>query len=159
MKALHILTTVVGLCLMGPTALTQDIKPVLAAYLEVKDALVASNGAQAKAKANSLLKALDKLKSQKLSAVDQKRLAAIDVGAFSICKSSNVDGQRNFFESLSTNMIALVKSTKPQKMYVQFCPMADNNQGAYWLSDKKQIANPYFGDQMLTCGNVTEEIK
>lgn len=27
-----------------------------------------------------------------------------------------------------------------------------NNKENYWLSDKKPIRNPYFGDQMLICG-------
>jgi Cu(I)/Ag(I) efflux system membrane fusion protein len=41
----------------------------------------------------------------------------------------------------------------------QFCPMAMNNKGAFWLSDSEEILNPYFGEAMLTCGNVEEELK
>ena len=37
--------------------------------------------------------------------------------------------------------------------------MANNNQGAIWLSTDKEIKNPYFGDDMLTCGRVIDEIK
>ena len=42
--------------------------------------------------------------------------------------------------------------------YRQFCPMALGNKGAYWLSDKKPIRNPYFGDAMLTCGETKETL-
>ena len=36
--------------------------------------------------------------------------------------------------------------------------MAFDNQGAYWLSNAKQIRNPYFGEKMLTCGEVKEKL-
>ena len=44
------------------------------------------------------------------------------------------------------------------KLFVQFCPMADNNTGAFWISREDQILNPYFGDMMLNCGSVEEII-
>jgi hypothetical protein len=36
--------------------------------------------------------------------------------------------------------------------------MAFNNEGAYWLSAEKEVNNPYFGDKMLHCGSVKEEL-
>jgi Cu(I)/Ag(I) efflux system membrane fusion protein len=45
-----------------------------------------------------------------------------------------------------------------QTVYSQFCPMADNNNGADWLSLEKQISNPYFGDKMLRCGRTKQTI-
>jgi Cu(I)/Ag(I) efflux system membrane fusion protein len=41
-------------------------------------------------------------------------------------------------------------------LYVQHCPMADNNEGGYWLSRDKDIQNPYFGSKMLRCGSVKQ---
>ena len=40
-------------------------------------------------------------------------------------------------------------------VYVQYCPMAKGQ----WLSDEKEIKNPYYGNSMLTCGSVKSEIK
>jgi Cu(I)/Ag(I) efflux system membrane fusion protein len=37
--------------------------------------------------------------------------------------------------------------------------MAFDNKGAYWLSETKEIRNPYFGDKMMTCGEVKKEFK
>jgi Cu(I)/Ag(I) efflux system membrane fusion protein len=37
--------------------------------------------------------------------------------------------------------------------------MADNNNGAYWLSKEEKVINPYFGDAMLTCGEVKQVIE
>jgi Cu(I)/Ag(I) efflux system membrane fusion protein len=42
---------------------------------------------------------------------------------------------------------------------VQHCPMADSFKGADWLSKKKEILNPYFGQSMLTCGSITKTIE
>ena len=43
-------------------------------------------------------------------------------------------------------------------IYKKFCPMAFNNEGAYWYADVKEITNPYFGDKMLKCGSVKKTI-
>jgi hypothetical protein len=43
-------------------------------------------------------------------------------------------------------------------IYKQFCPMAFDNKGAYWLSSNEEIMNPYFGDKMLHCGKVEETV-
>jgi len=36
--------------------------------------------------------------------------------------------------------------------YYQYCPMAFDNKGAYWISNETEIRNPYFGEKMLKCG-------
>jgi hypothetical protein len=36
--------------------------------------------------------------------------------------------------------------------------MAFNNTGGYWLSNSKEIRNPFFGDKMLKCGRIEKEI-
>ena len=44
-------------------------------------------------------------------------------------------------------------------VYYQYCPMAIEDKGAFWLSEIKEIANPYFGDIMLRCGETRETIE
>ena len=44
-----------------------------------------------------------------------------------------------------------------QKLYLDFCPMADDNKGAVWISETKEITNPYFGKDMATCGSIKKE--
>lgn len=74
---------------------------------------------------------------------------------------STIGEQRAAFMEISMEMIAMTKSFHPHEgtLYVQYCPMADDNNGANWLSQQEDILNPYFGDAMLNCGNVEEEIK
>jgi len=68
---------------------------------------------------------------------------------------------RKTFQSISNTMIILTKSFDPlpEAIYVQHCPMADQNKGADWLSKIKEIRNPYFGQAMLTCGEITSVIE
>ena len=124
----------------------------------MKDALVATDAAKAKTGATSLVGALNKVDGAKLSAADKKSLAMAKSHATAISKTADVADQREHFEMLSSSMISLAKATKPAKAYVQFCPMAAEGKGASWLSDKKEVRNPYYGDKMLKCGSVKEEI-
>jgi len=44
-------------------------------------------------------------------------------------------------------------------MYQDHCAKAKENQGAMWMSENKEIKNPYFGAKMPTCGTVEEVIR
>ncbi len=72
----------------------------------------------------------------------------------------DLEGKRTSFQMVSDMLFDLVKTTglKGKTVYRQYCPMAFNDQGAYWLSDKEEILNPYFGDKMLHCGDVTDTL-
>lgn len=154
MKTIRFSVAALGLFISSLAASAQTTAPALTAYYGVKDALVATDGAKAKTSATVLATALGKVDDTKLSATDKKALVSAKTSATAISKTGDVDLQREQFEALSTNMIALTKATKPAKAYVQFCPMVN----ASWLSDKKEVRNPYYGDKMLKCGSVKEEI-
>lgn len=158
MKTIRFAVAALALSFGSAAVQAQNTAPALTAYYGVKDALVATNAAKAKVQATALTAALGKVDAAKLSAADKKALAMAKMHAAAISKTTDVDDQRGDFEMLSTSMISLAKGTKPAKTYVQFCPMAANGKGASWLSDKKEVRNPYYGDKMLKCGSVKEEI-
>lgn len=68
----------------------------------------------------------------------------------------DLEGLRSEFALFSDQMSTLVGTFElgASKVYVDYCPMARNDQGAYWLSEFENIENPYFGSAMLTCGLV-----
>jgi len=68
---------------------------------------------------------------------------------------------RTSFEKVSDNMFALLKKAdlKNANVYRQYCPMAFNDKGAFWLAEESEIRNPYFGKKMLECGEVTDSLK
>ena len=120
-------------------------------YNHLKDALVSSDSAEAKKAGNELAEALGQIKGCESTAMVAKKIGS----------STNINDQRADFIPLSSDIIALIKHTEISsgKIYVQYCPMADNNKGAYWLSSASEIKNPYYGDEMLNCGETKEEIK
>jgi Cu(I)/Ag(I) efflux system membrane fusion protein len=73
---------------------------------------------------------------------------------------SDIEALRASFIEVSKSMIAIAESFGPitTPVYIQHCPMAYSNKGADWLSNKEEILNPYFGQAMLTCGEVTKTI-
>ncbi|MFN7117291.1 MAG: DUF3347 domain-containing protein [Saprospiraceae bacterium] len=140
------------------------IDNVFAHYFHVKNALVAANTADAKSGADAIakeIKGFDKslLTMQQKEAYDA-RIATIQKAATDIAASDQLAEQRASFETLSNNIYELAKAFGgSQTLYQEYCPMAFDNKGALWLSESKEIRNPYFGDEMLTCGKVREIIE
>ncbi|WP_452600752.1 efflux RND transporter periplasmic adaptor subunit [Pontimicrobium sp. MEBiC06410] len=143
----------------------KQLKQVFDDYILLKDALVNddANGSQLVGKQiNQSLKKVDmKLLSDEKAhnhwMTIQKELKA---SANAIENSLEITTQRGHFKHLSAHMISSVKLFGiNQKVYSEFCPMADNNKGAYWLSLEKEIRNPYYGEAMLTCGEVKATIE
>jgi len=71
----------------------------------------------------------------------------------------DLNSLRKQFSGISEVLRGILKKYEYKedlKLYLSFCPMA-LGQGAYWVSDSNQIKNPYFGSEMLECGEVKEE--
>ncbi len=142
-----------------------QLRGVFTASLQLKDALISSDAAKATLSASEIKSALSKvdlalLKDEAL--MDwMGSLKILNENLERIGSSTDLTIQRQAFSSFSN---ALYKSLKEfgaggiMVYYVQ-CPMANNNAGAYWLSDTKEIRNPYLGNEMLTCGKVKETIQ
>jgi hypothetical protein len=132
-------------------AMQTDTAKAYNAYLKVKDNLVKSDGKATKEAASVLSVALNRIKGCGATSDLAGRIAATD----------DVKSQRILFLQVSHDFIPLVKGmkNKPAPVYVAYCPMADEGKGGYWLSAQKEIRNPYYGDEMLECGEVKEEIK
>ena len=119
-------------------------------YIHLKDALVTSKSDEAKNAAKEL--------QMSLAAVGDGKKASDE--AANVIKGSTLAEQRKAFLELSNEMILLVQGGKLSMgaIYKEYCPMYGSS-GGYWLSNEKQIKNPYFGDAMLNCGSVKETIQ
>lgn len=150
-----------------PAEIKQEVnqlKAVFDNYFALKDALVKTDGNSASTKATDLAKAISTVKMEKL-AMDEhmawmKVMKDLAFDAEHIAETKETSHQRDHFTSLSKNMYALMKVSKQDTpTYYQFCPMANDGKGANWLSKENAVKNPYYGNQMLTCGKVVETIK
>ena len=126
------------------------IAAIYSNYLQLKDALVASDAATAQSHAATLQSALQQVEGCETTAAIAGRISA----------ESALAGQREDFTVLSADIIALLKGADliDGKIFVQYCPMANENEGGYWLASENQIRNPYYGSKMMACGEVKETL-
>jgi hypothetical protein len=147
---------------------TQSYSELIAAYLGLKDALVASDTAKASAAALKLAVASDSLRVNEIQG-DTSNIIKQTAGTYTSMITSSAKGlagenslteMRKEFEMIADNLWQLTRVVKydGQKLFWQYCPMAFNNRGAYWISSERQVRNPYFGDEMLECGKVADSL-
>ncbi|MGB5928956.1 MAG: DUF3347 domain-containing protein [Cyclobacteriaceae bacterium] len=135
---------------MEPMFKDKNMGAAYSQYILLKEALVGSQAVEAKNAAKML--------EGSLSSVNNGKTAKIE--AAKIANTSSLNDQRKAFSSLSNEMTTLVKASTLSmgEVYLEYCPMANESTGAFWLSNQKEIKNPYFGDKMLKCGSVKETI-
>jgi Cu(I)/Ag(I) efflux system membrane fusion protein len=142
-----------------------QLASVFTSYVELKDAFVSSDASKVKAEAKETNESLAKVDMKLVSGAAHNDwmnyLTPLQSSLKEIQESSDIEAQRKAFSTLSDNLYKSVKAfgLGGKEAFYEFCPMAFNNEGAYWLSDQAQIKNPYFGDKMLTCGEVKEKLK
>lgn len=143
---------------------TNQLVPVFENYFAVKDALVSTNGKTASTNAKILLENLKAIKMSTLGEEEHmvwmKVKADLIFNVEHIQETKDPEHQRDHFDVLSKGIYELMKASKyTTTVYYQFCPMAMNGKGANWLSKEKEIKNPYYGSQMLSCGSTVETLK
>ena len=142
-----------------------QLASVFSSYVELKDAFIASDANKVKDEAKGVDEALSKVDMKLVTGAAHNDwmsyLSPIQGSLKEIQSSTDIEAQRKAFSNLSDNLYKSVKAfgLGGKQAFYDYCPMAFNNEGAYWLSDQEQIKNPYFGDKMLTCGSVKETLK
>ncbi len=142
-----------------------QLKSVFNDYIKLKDALIKDDSKNAMAESKRLLDNLSKVDMIQLTDKEihnhwMSLEKEIKSSATSISNISKIEKQRVYFKNLSSNLTNAIEVFGiNEKVYHQFCPMANKNKGAYWLSKEEKVINPYFGDAMLTCGEVKQIIE
>ena len=154
----------------GTASIAEDntaasMKEMVGQYLQIKNALVNDNGEEAATAGNAFVVSMGKMEKTSMSPEkvkiwddlsDDAREMAGHIGM----NHGKIDHQREHFDMLSKDMYDMVKTFgTSQPLYMVHCPMFNKNKGADWLSETKEIKNPYYGKEMLTCGSIKEEIK
>ncbi|MDD4227398.1 efflux RND transporter periplasmic adaptor subunit [Maribellus comscasis] len=144
---------------------TAQLTDVYEAYLDMKNAFVETDAQKVNSGAQKVSTALNSVDMGLLKGdahmawMDQ--LNALESAVNAINKSDDIEKQRREFARFN---LAFYKSLKMfgldnETAYYQYCPMANRDKGAYWLSEIKEIRNPYFGEDMLGCGETRETLK
>ncbi len=147
------------------TTFQNQLKKVFDSYILLKDNLVNDDSEAVMINANLVIADLTKidmklLKDKKSHTLWMPLEKGIKNAATSISNSTDIAVQRSLFKSLSSYLTSAIEHFGVnEKIYQQFCPMAYSNKGAYWLSIKEKVVNPYFGQAMLKCGEVKQVIE
>lgn len=120
-------------------------------YLSIKKALVNSKGETVQLEAKKL----------EASIRDLEKYSQLRATSKLIALTKDIKKQRDFFVALTDEVEKQIEKSNIQsgEVYKQFCPMAFDGEGGYWLSDSKEVRNPYFGNKMLVCGSVEKVFK
>ncbi|WBL21937.1 efflux RND transporter periplasmic adaptor subunit [Zunongwangia sp. HRR-M8] len=142
-----------------PKSFQSAFRAVIQDYLELKDDLVASDVTSTRQTAKKASAKINTIDTAALNKMVATRFKVIQNTFKVISSSEDIATQRKEFIALSQNMIALVSNfDEIEELYIQRCPMANNNKGATWLSRNKEIKNPYFGSKMLGCGETIRRL-
>ncbi len=142
-----------------------SIKLIVDHYLHIKNALANDNADEAANGGKAMMDAVKKVDKSLLTAEQKKAYDEItselqDHGEHVAKNAADIKHQRSHFILMSEDMYSLVKTFGGGRpLYHDHCPMANDNKGAMWISEIKEIKNPYFGEKMPACGSVEEVIK
>ncbi|MDP3681020.1 MAG: DUF3347 domain-containing protein [Flavobacterium sp.] len=141
------------------------INEIVSSYLKLKNALVKDDSKAAANAGKGLYATFEKVNSNTISNVKLKnKYNDIAENAKKNVKhigdnAGKIDRQREYFALLSKDVHDLIKTFgTDQKLYQDYCPMYNEGKDGYWISETKDVKNPYYGSEMLTCGRMVEAI-
>lgn len=153
---------------LGPRASTL-LDSALRQYIELKEALVMDQGPMASEAAGKLDQSLHRLQSHldslDLSSREEDSRLFLDtlIRANQEIRAQELDDlewKRFYFAQVSEVLYRLyvLAEWEGVPLYQQYCPLAFNDHGGYWLSLDTEIRNPYFGRLLMECGEVIGQI-
>ena len=143
----------------------KQLATLFTSYIGLKDAFVSSDAAKVKTEATTTQSTLATVDMKLVSGAAHNDwmnyLSGLESSLKEILATDDIEAQRKAFSTLTDNLYKSVKAfgLGGTTAYYEFCPMAFNNEGGFWLSSEEKIRNPYFGDKMLTCGTVKEKLQ
>lgn len=144
---------------------TKQITEVYNTYLLLKNAFVQSSSEAVVNAAEAVDRSLENADMTLLEGETHmnwmEQLGVLKTNLEQMIQNRDIETQREAFAAFSQVFYQCIHDygLDGTTTYYQFCPMAFNNNGAFWLSEINEIRNPYFGDAMLTCGETKETLK
>jgi Cu(I)/Ag(I) efflux system membrane fusion protein len=149
-----------------PTEVKGEIGKLLHSYLSLQASLAGDDFTAAKKEGEKFASTLKGMDASLLKGEGQniwkQTSESLRAGTDTVLSAENIEALRKGFERVSEGMAGAVERLGVDikgPVFELFCPMAFNNKGAAWLQQDKNIRNPYFGAQMLNCGEVRRQLK
>ncbi|MFK5923589.1 MAG: efflux RND transporter periplasmic adaptor subunit [Verrucomicrobiota bacterium] len=146
-------------------AFKKQLRSVYADYFGIQKSLAADDFAAVRKQAKTLLVSLEKV-DMKLVKGDahvawMSQMGEIQKTADALRKSDKIDTARAAFLPLSETLIHVADNFAikfEQAVVHVHCSMAFDGKGGHWLQEGKAVQNPYYGQAMVTCGDVMKEL-
>jgi membrane fusion protein, copper/silver efflux system len=157
--------------LQAPEEFVSALTPIVQEYLNLKESLVGEKSEEAAVSAEKLDGLLKGVNS---SGLDDKALEtwkklsdSMETNLKEIADTREIGAMRKAFDPLSEAFAKVMmgfRHAMKDPLFLYHCPMASNEQGAYWIESSQDVKNPYFGEtpykgqQMLKCAELVEKI-
>jgi len=139
--------------------------PVYSAYFEIQMALAYDSLAAANKAFEKLRNAISETDMELFKDEAHTRWMQISKSV----TAAVIDGQsaktiteeREAFFHLSLGIIEMHDTfghADDDPYYLTFCPMAQKGNGAYWLQRQNVVWNSFYGESMLRCGEIKQEL-
>ncbi|MEW6138129.1 MAG: efflux RND transporter periplasmic adaptor subunit [Thermodesulfobacteriota bacterium] len=155
----------------APHDFLEQLNPLIADYLVLKDLMVDENVDQAKERSRLMANLLGRVDAKglhdeaaetwnELSREMTERLNGVAEG-------KSIEAQRQEFAALSEAFARVLmgfRHARKDPVVLFHCPMGFDGEGAYWIEESEERKNPYFGHKpfkgqaMLQCGELVEKI-
>jgi Cu(I)/Ag(I) efflux system membrane fusion protein len=155
----------------APHDFLEQLNPLIADYLVLKDFMVEENVDQAKERSRLMANLLGRVDAKglhdeaaetwnELSREMTERLNGVAEG-------QSIEAQRQEFAALSEALARVLMGFRhawKDPVVLFHCPMGFDGEGAYWIEGSEDRKNPYFGHKpfkgqaMLQCGELVEKI-
>ena len=151
----------------GSDAFNRSFSQLLTDYFSLKEALIAEKDTLSlNQSARVMMVSADSLALGELKAdsslIETAKTYSLGISAElkGLTGENTLDGKRKSFQILSEQLFDLTRTIQYRGavIYHMYCAEAFSDQGANWLSDTKEIRNPYIPKKQLNCGSVLDSI-
>ena len=150
----------------NPDAFNRSFGKVMADYYSLKDNFVAENDTAINESAKNMIISVDSIRLDELKgdtnivATARTYTQGISSELQGLLGEKDREEKRKSFQMVGEQLYDLIRTVQYDQaiVYHNFCPMAFNDQGANWLSNSRDIKNPYIPKKMLTCGEIKDSI-
>lgn len=148
----------------APPAFDSHARQLFADYAGIAEAMFNGDTAEVRSRAGAMRKRLDGSSGDSLDeeAADawKGHQTVLQTSLHQLETADSAVKRAEHFSHISEAMYCVIRSFDviEPPIYVGFCPMALGGHGAYWLTERAELRNPYMGKENPTCGEIVETI-
>ena len=146
----------------------ESFSNLLLTYYSLKEAFVNADTSKVNSAAVQLMERADSLNADEIKGDTSGTIretakyfaVTISGSAKAMAGENKMQDKLREFNMITDALWGLTRTVKydGQKVYYQFCSLAFDNTGGYWLSDKIDAGNPYITDKTKNCSEVNDSL-